>query len=594
MSLFGLTFLIIIIFLIIYLIYSTIWGKPISIKLFFNRALLKITFGNPEVLTYVGLLEKFGYHKHNGKLNNASEKFEDKEYKIFKKQLRILYKYKKEKLSDKDKISYDVMDSFLQNILDNEKFRYCSYPVNQMFGAQSELPNFMMTVHPLISKIEAKNYIRRLKRFKIKFVQILEGLKIREEIKAYPPKFMIKRVITEMNEFIKPFPKDNPLYKVFIEKTKDYKFCEKLAPKVEEAINIYVYPAYKMLIDYFKHLDDVVKESNGVWSLPNGEEYYKKCLKEHTTTNYTPEEIYNIGIKEVNRIENQMREVLHKLGKQNIENPTMTIAEIGKQDKFKYPNTKEGKKRCIADYSKFLNEITSKLDSYFNVRPKAKLEVRAIPEFKEKTAPGAYYQPSDLGGGRPGIFYVNVRDMDEITKIDMKTLAFHEGIPGHHFQIAITQESKSIPLFRRLVPYTAYAEGWAMYTEQLAREIGMYEKDPYSLLGSLDSELFRAVRLVVDTGIHFKKWSREEAIEYMMEHSISSKESIISEVERYFVMPGQACAYKIGMIKMLELRERMREAKGSNFDIKEFHNLVLLNGAMPLNILEDLIDTACM
>ena len=236
------------------------------------------------------------------------------------------------------------------------------------------------------------------------------------------------------------------------------------------------------------------------------------------------------------------------------------------------------------------NGRSGALDPIFELRPKARLDVKRIPEFKEKTSPGAYYQPADLGGARPGVFFANLRDMKETQKFGMKTLAYHEGIPGHHFQIAIAMELKGVPFFRRLVPFTAYVEGWAMYAENLAHEHGAYKDDPYGELGYLDSILFRAVRLVVDTGIHYKRWTREQAIEYMRAHTGQAHETVVSEIERYFVMPGQACAYKVGELKMLELRARARQELGDKFDIRQFHNVVLKNGSMPLTILELVVE----
>jgi uncharacterized protein (DUF885 family) len=244
----------------------------------------------------------------------------------------------------------------------------------------------------------------------------------------------------------------------------------------------------------------------------------------------------------------------------------------------------------LEDFQTMLDEMDETIDDVFDIRPKAGLEVQRVPEFREKTMAGAYYQPGDLGGSRPGVFYVNQRDMVEIQQFGMKTLAYHEGIPGHHFQIAIAQELKGVPFFRRMVPFTAYVEGWAMYAENLARELGAYQDDPYGELGFLDSILFRAVRLVVDTGIHYKRWTREQAIAYMEDHSAQAPESIVSEIERYFVMPGQACAYKIGEIKVLELRAKAQDEMGDRFDLRAFHDVVLKNGAMPLTILEQVIE----
>jgi uncharacterized protein (DUF885 family) len=282
--------------------------------------------------------------------------------------------------------------------------------------------------------------------------------------------------------------------------------------------------------------------------------------------------------------------ILEKLGYKEVKNAPRKLAEFAKEERFLYPNTDEGRGSALAEYQRILDEVNTALDPYFSVRPKASLKVERVPEFREKTSAGAYYQMGSLDGKRPGVFYANMRDMNEVHKFGMKTLSYHEGIPGHHFQLAIAQELKGVPFFRRLVPFTAYAEGWALYAENLAREIGMYKDDPSSELGYLDSELFRAVRLVVDTGIHCKKWTREQAIEYMEAHTASARETVVSEIERYIVMPGQACAYKIGEIKMVELREKAKRGLGDKFDLRKFHDVVLKSGSMPLNILEQLVD----
>jgi uncharacterized protein (DUF885 family) len=343
------------------------------------------------------------------------------------------------------------------------------------------------------------------------------------------------------------------------------------------------------LIDYFDSLESKATTDHGVWHLPEGDAYYAQCLRSSTSTELTPEEVHEIGLREVARIEGDMAAILESLGHEST-NPAKQLAAFGEQDQFLYPNTDQGREDCLADYQRFLDKMNEMIPGVFNIKPKAGLEVRRVPEFMEKTMAGAYYQPADLGGNRPGVFYANLRDMKEIQKFGMKTLAYHEGIPGHHFQIAIAMELKGVPAFRRMVPFTAYVEGWAMYAENLARELGVYEDDPYGELGFLDSLLFRAVRLVVDTGIHYKRWTREQAIAYMEEHSAQARETIVSEIERYFVMPGQACSYKIGEIKMLELRARAQEEMGDRFDLRRFHDVVLKNGAMPLTILEKVID----
>ncbi len=575
---------------------ALIWGKPWSIQLLYARTFLHFALKGPELLTLLGILEKFGLHGHNAKLTDASVANETKMYKWLKRDLAILRSYPRQLQSRKTLLSTDIMEYFLDDLARVEKFRFHDYPLNQMFGIQSELPNFMMTIHPVVSKPEGVNYVKRLNLFGVKFDQVLEGLGIREEKGVLPPKFVVRRVLDEMTAFIDQPASANPLYTVFKDKlSKLDKVNESdrknLLAGAEAAITQVVYPAYQKLIAYFTKLEQKAKTDDGVWRLPDGGEYYAHCLRSNTTTEYTPDEVHEIGLREVTRIESEMTAILDKLGYQDGLSAPRKLAGFGKEARFLYPNTDEGRLAAMSEYQRILDEMNAGLDPYFAVRPKSALKVERVPEFREKGSAGAYYQPGDLSGTRPGVFYANLRDMNEIQKFGMKTLAYHEGIPGHHFQIAIAQELRGMPFFRRMLPFTAYVEGWALYAEKLAREIGFYKDDPYGELGYLDSELFRAVRLVVDTGIHHKKWTREQAIEYMETHTASAHESIVSEIERYIVMPGQACAYKIGEIKIVELRDKARKALGDKFDLRKFHDVVLKNGAMPLNILEGVVET---
>jgi len=574
---------------------SLIWGKPWTVKGMFFRTFVRLLLRSPELLTMLGILEKFGIHRHNAKFTDASEAFEDKFYQFFRKEQKTLRSYDRTRMDPAVRLSADIMQVFLDDSVEGERFRHHDYPLNQMFGIQSEMPNFMMTIHPVVSKKEARNYVIRLGLFGRKFDQVLEGLHIRESKGCLPPHFVILRVLDEMKNFISTPPRENPLYTVFAEKLSG---LEKLsqADKTQllndaaAQIDTVVYPAYHKLIDYFNILEQKTAADAGVWNLPDGDAYYANRLRTNTTTDYTPEQVHQIGLQEVDRLEGKMRSIFIELGYGMIENPTRKLNELGKDEQFLYQNTDDGRRAALVEYQRILDEVDSKLDPIFNLRPKTGIKVERIPEFREKTSAGAYYQMPSMDGKRPGTFYANLRDMKETQKFGMKTLAYHEGIPGHHFQIAITMELKKVPYFRRVLPFTAYVEGWAMYAEQLCREIGMYQDDPYGELGSLDSELFRAVRLVVDTGIHYKRWTREQAIEYMQAHSAQELESVVSEIERYFVMPGQACAYKIGMIKIVALREKARVALGEKFDLRTFHDAVLKNGSLPLSILEQVID----
>jgi uncharacterized protein (DUF885 family) len=581
--------------LLAWFVIAMIWGKPWSVQQLYTRTFLKFALKGPELLTMLGILEKFGLHGHNARLSDASEAFQDKIFAFVKRDLRLLRSYPRRRQDPATLLSTDVMDWFLDDIARGERFRHHDYPLNQMFGIQSEMPNFMMTLHPVVSKLEARNYVRRLARFGVKFDQVMEGLQAREKKGCLPPRFVIRRVLDEMTAFIAKPAQENPLYTVFRDKLAKLEKVSKadqetLLAAAEAEIDRTVFPAYRKFIAYFTELETKATSDDGVWKLPDGENYYAHCLRSNTTTEYTAEQIHAIGLKEVARIEAEMAAILQKLGYTDVGSAPRKLAEFTREERFLYPNTDQGRAAALAEYQRILDEIDAALDPVFDLRPKAALKVERVPEFREKTSAGAYYQQADLGGGRPGVFYANLRDMNEVHKFGMKTLAYHEGIPGHHFQIAIAQELKKVPFFRRLVPFTAYAEGWALYAEKLARELGFYKDDPYGELGYLDSELFRAVRLVVDTGIHHKRWTREQAIEYMQAHTASAHETVVSEIERYIVMPGQACAYKMGEIKMVELREKARQALGARFDLRQFHNVALKNGSMPLSILERVVD----
>ncbi len=581
--------------LLVWFLVSLFWGRPWSIQHFYMREFVRLAFDSPELLTLLGILERFGLHGHNARLTDASDVHELKLLAKIDRALRWLRSYDRKHQAPVTLLSTDVMDWFLEDQARTGKFRHHNYPLNQMFGVQSELPNLMMTLHPVVSKREGHNYVRRLAKFGIKFEQVLEGLKIREAEGVVPPRFVVRRVLDEMTAFVGTPAKENPLYTVFREKLATVKKLRapdrgKLLAATKAEIGRTVYPAYRRLIEYFTALEQKATAADGVWKLPNGAAYYAHCLRSNTTTDMTPDQVHQTGLEEVERIEGEMRAILEKLGHKRVENPPRKLAEFGADERFLFPNTDEGRAAALAEYQRILDQVSAALDPYFAVRPKSGLKVERVPEFREKTSAGAYYQMPDLGGRRPGVFFANLRDMKEVRKFEMKTLSYHEGIPGHHFQIAIAQELKGVPFFRRLVPFTAFDEGWALYAEKLAREIGMYRDDPYSELGYLDSELFRAVRLVVDTGIHCKRWTREQAIEYMEGHSAQAHESVVSEIERYIVMPGQACAYKIGEIKIVALRERARKALGSKFDLRRFHDVVLKNGSLPLQLLERVVE----
>ncbi|HLL02154.1 MAG TPA: DUF885 domain-containing protein [Myxococcaceae bacterium] len=568
--------------------------KPVSIDLYYNRVFAQFAVDSPEMLTSMRLLDQFGIDFHADDLADASLAEEERQRERIRKNYETFKRYDRSKYTGQELLSYDIWDYFFSAQLEGDKWRHHNFPVNQLFGVQSMLPNFMADQHLVEKERDARNYIVRLTKFPVKFSQMLEGLRLREEKGILPPKFMVEKVLTQMRGFIEPKPAEHMLVTTLDKK------LEKIAPAqlspetrkalledASRAVEQSVYPAYRELIAYFEKLQPKATSNDGAWRLPDGEAYYAYEVKSNTTTDLSAEQLHQIGLAEVARIGAEMDAILKEAG---YTEGTIgaRVQQLSKAPEQLYPDTDEGRAQVLKDYQTIIDEISAGLDPYFSLKPKTGVVVQRVPEFSEKTAAGAYYNPPSLDGKRPGTFYANLRDMSEITRFGMRTLAYHEGVPGHHFQIAIAQELKELPFFRRLLPFTAYAEGWALYTERLAWEAG-FQKNPLDNLGRLQAEMFRAVRLVVDTGMHHKRWSREQSIQYMLENTGMGEGDITAEIERYLVNPGQALAYKVGMLKLLELREKARSELGAKFDIREFHDQVLKNGSMPMSILERVV-----
>jgi len=573
---------------------NLIWFKPFNIRHFYDRSFAKLVLRSPEIITYLGIPVLYDWTKDE--LDDVSDAQLWKNFQETKKEYETLLSYDFNSQSSENQLNTKILGAFLKYGVDGEPFFYHNYPINQMGGIQSSLPDLLVNKHKLKSKSDVKAYIARLEGFETKFNQVIEGLKIREQKGIVPPKFVIKRVLDEMKGFVDKDVKSNILYSNFTEKITEIEnlsdeekkiFTEQVADKIKNS----VFKAYQQLIDYHEKLYVKATTDDGVWKLPNGDAYYRHLLKVHTTTDITPEEVYQIGLKEVDRIGNEMRAILVKEGYTDTSKSIGAIIQgLAKEERFLFPETEEGKMMVLAEYQRITEEANRELDDAFDIRPKASLTVERVSKFMEEGTPKAKYDLPAIDGSKGGVFSVNLRKVAEHPKFAMKTLAYHEGIPGHHFQIAIAMELQGLPVFRNVLPFTAYQEGWALYTEQLAYELGFYDNDPFGNLGRLQAEMLRACRLVVDAGIHYKKWTREEAIEYMIDNTGLTESESVTEVERYIVMPGQACAYKIGMMKILELREKTKQALGLKFDLKEFHNVVLQNGAFPLDLLTENVE----
>ncbi|WP_137939792.1 DUF885 domain-containing protein [Chitinivorax sp. B] len=572
---------------------SSLPSKPEPIEAFYERIFMEEMMEQPETLTQLRLLEPRGITRHNGELDNLSLAQDDKRFRRLKQTTESLRRYDTKGMRSDQRLTYDTLNWFTQNQLAGERFRYHSYPVNQLFGVQNSFPTFMVTMHPLTSKEDVAYYLARLGKVSIKFDQLLEQLKVRERKGIIPPTFVIDKVLEEMQGLIAMSPKQNLLYTHLDKKLATLKGLseddrEAMLKQAERQIDDAVYPAYRQLISYMTALRAKSDNQAGVWKLPDGDAFYAYILKQRTTSDDTPQQVHELGLAEVARIQKEIRAIFKAQGHEG-EDLASLIQQIGNDKRFLYPDSNEGRAQILADYKQILGEIDQGITKVFNVKPRAALDVQRIPQFKEKTSPGAYYEGPALDGSRPGVFFANLYDIKATTRWEMRTLAYHEGIPGHHFQIGIQQELEQVPTFRKFMSFTAYSEGWALYAERLAWEMG-YQNNPYDNIGRLQGELFRAVRLVVDTGIHYKRWTREEAIDYMAQNTGIVLSDVTAEVERYIVMPGQACAYKVGMMKILSLRDKAKQVLGDRFELSAFHDVVLKNGAMPLKLLEKAVD----
>ncbi len=574
---------------------NLVWFRPWSLNLFYDKVFAEVLFDHPELLSALGLVEQFGITSHNGKLDDESPEHQQREFDRFKKDLRQLREYPLDRQSSSQKLSTHVLDWFLQGQVEGEKWQWHNYPVNQLFGVQNQFPSFMANTHRLLSPKDCEYYLMRLDGLPKKFDQVLAGLKVREQKQILPPRFVVEEVLKEMTDFIGKPASENILATSFksraakIDKLTEAHRADFQA-RVETAVTGKVYPAYQKLIDYFREILPKTTTDDGVWKLPDGDAYYAYQLRQNTTTTLKPDEVHELGLREVARIENEMRTLLdaNRFSGQPIGE---AMNELAKDAHFLYPNDDKGRADALTEYTRLITQATEHSSKeLFLTAPHAKIEVRRVPEFKEATAPGAYYEAPAMDGTRTGIFFANLRDMNEVPKWSMPTLAYHEGVPGHHWQISTAEELKGLPQFRKIIPFTAYVEGWALYCEWLAKQVGWYDNDPFGDLGRLRDELFRAVRLVVDTGIHAKRWTREQAIAYMREKTGMGEKEVKSEIERYIVAPGQACAYKVGMLKIQELRAHAEKELGDKFDQREFHESVLKNGALPLEILEEQVN----
>ncbi len=539
-----------------------------------------------------------GIKKDYDKWDDISDARAQEDLELTKKFLERLKDFDYDALDAQAKVSYKMFETQSQDQIDGFHYRFHNYPVTQMFGLHTQMPAFLINFHRVDDESDARAYISRLNGTGRLFDQMIEGLRTRAEKGIIAPKFTFPHVLGASRNVItgRPFDdgaKPSTLLQDFTAKVDGLadlsgETREALLKDAESALLNVVGPSYEKLIAYLTEMEKQATEDDGVWKLPDGAGYYNYALENNTTTKLTADEIHEIGLREVARIHGEMRGIMKRV---NFKSDDLQefFTYIKTDPRFVPPNTDEAREAYLAKVTELVDGIKGRLDELFITKPKADMAVKRVEPFREATATLAFYQQPAPDGSRPGTYYVNLHDMADLPDYQMAALAYHEGIPGHHMQIAIGQELGELPKFRRFGNFTAYAEGWGLYAELLPKEMGLYE-DPYSDFGRLSMEIWRACRLVVDTGIHAKKWTRQQALDYVLTNTAQPEGDCVKEIERYIVMPGQATGYKIGMLKILELREKARSQLGDQFDIREFHEVVLANGAVPLNILEELVD----
>jgi uncharacterized protein (DUF885 family) len=529
--------------------------------------------------------------KQKGEIDDGSEAGIEQQKALTASQLARLKNFDSASLSAPDAVSYDVvMYGLRTNDAANKAFRYGTggagqpYVLSQLSGSYQQLPSFLDNQHTIETKADADAYIARLSGFATLLEQEVEVARHDLAMGVTPPDFALAKTLAQMQALRAPPPEKSSLTTSVVSRTKERKISGDYAQQASQVVKDKIYPALERQIAVVGEMQKTTTHDAGVWRLPEGEAYYTASLVTWATTSKKPEEIHQLGLELVKDHTARIDTLLRKLG--------MTQGTVGerlramyKDPKYLYANTDAAKDALLADLNARVQRVRAKLPNYFATLPKANVEIKRVPKEIEAGAPGGYYNNPSLDGKRPGIYWINLRDTTEQPNWTLPTLTYHESIPGHHLQLSIQQEA-NLPLIRKTSFYSAYIEGWALYAEQLAVEMGEYDDDPAGHIGQLHDSMFRAVRLVVDTGMHSKRWTREQAVRYFVDTLGDPDTASITEVERYCVWPGQACAYMLGKLTFLAQRTRAQKVLGVKYDIRKFHDAMLLPGAVPLELLE--------
>ncbi|WP_447506761.1 DUF885 domain-containing protein [Acinetobacter oleivorans] len=529
---------------------------------------------NPETATTLGDL------RYNDRWTELSKNQIEKDKKTTQNFLKRFEAIDSTGFSATDQLNKDLMIYQLKETLKNYDLKLYEMPFNQMWGLHLQFPGFISAI-PFNNAKEYQDYIARLKQIPLILDQGIQLAKQGQKDGLMPPKYLLEKVVKQVDSIATPAGKDSVFASPLKQFPKNISKAEqeRLSREILQAIDQNVRPAYQKLGTFIqKDYLPYGRQHEGIWSLPNGDELYRFYVEDNTTTSESPETIHQLGLKEVARIEAEMLKIAKAQGFNDLKSFQQSL----KTNPAVFPKSRE---EILEIYRGYIAQMQPELPKLFGLLPKNKVEVLPVEQYREKEAAGAEYHQGTPDGSRPGQVYVNTGDFSERSKISMEATAYHEAIPGHHMQIDIAQNLPNLPMFRKQPNHTAYIEGWALYAEQLGKDVGFY-KDPLSDYGRLSSELFRACRLVVDTGVHYKKWTRQQMIDFMREHSALDEPDIQAETDRYIAIPAQALAYKMGQLKILELRELAKQELGDRFDIKAFHDMILNAGTLPLNILD--------
>jgi len=550
---------------------------------------------NPELRTSFGM-DNGAHADAKSKLYDRSAAGLKKEQGIARTAYARLKKINRQALPAADAVGYDCIDYLYGNTIrayDDFSYGTFSWPepysVHQLGGSYRSIPDFLHNQHSIATREDAEAYLSRVAAFARELDHESDRMRAEYAMGIIPPDFAIDRTVTQMDGMLAQRPDETILVKSIANRTRDKGIAGDWGTRATQIVEKQVQPALERQRDLIASVRPKATHQAGVWRLPKGPEYYQYALRYATTTSMSADEVHKMGLEQMAELTAQAEQILKS---QNMTQGTVgqRINALATDPRFIYPNTDAGKQELLTFLNAGMLKIQRRLPEYFGRIPKASVEIRRVPVDIEAGATGGYYQPAALDGSRPGAYYINLRDTAETPRWALTTLTAHEASPGHHHQIALAQESKAVHPLRRLSQFSVYTEGWGLYAEQLADEMGIYDGDPFGRLGYIQSYMFRAARLVVDSGLHHKRWTRDQGIDYMVNALGDQRSAVTTEVERYCVWPGQATSYKVGQTQWLRLREQAKQRLGPRFDIREFHDTAIAAGAVPLDVLEKLVN----